>query len=46
MASSIDIAPALGHALLTAQGQIGGYDAIDDRRFWSAGKQEGARVLV
>lgn len=42
MASSLTIAPALGHSLITAQGMPGGYDAIDDRSFWSIGRQEGA----
>lgn len=42
MASSLTIAPALGHSLVTAQGMAGGYDAIDDRSFWQIGLQEGA----
>lgn len=41
MASTLDIAPALGHGLVTAQGQPGGYDAIDDRRQWAVGRMEG-----
>lgn len=42
MASSLTIAPSLGHSLVTAQGMAGGYDAIDDRAFWGIGLQEGA----
>jgi hypothetical protein len=42
LATQVDIAPSLGHSIVTAQGLAGGYDAIDDRRFWSAGLQEGA----
>lgn len=42
MASSLTIAPSLGHSLVTAQGMAGGYDAIDDRSFWQVGLQEGA----
>lgn len=42
MASFLDIAPALGHGIVSAQGMPGGYDAIDDRRFWTVGRQEGA----
>lgn len=41
MASSLTIAPSLGHSLVTAQGMAGGYDAIDDRSFWQVGLQEG-----
>lgn len=42
MASSLTIAPSLGHSVVTAQGMAGGYDAIDDRSFWGIGRQEGA----
>lgn len=42
MASSLTIAPSLGHSLVTAQGMAGGYDAIDDRSFWGVALQEGA----
>ena len=37
-----DIAPSLGHSLVTTQaGVAAGFDAIDDRRFWGIGLQEG-----
>ena len=42
MASFLDIVPALGRGLDFAQGQPGGYDAIDLRRAMSVGRQEGA----
>lgn len=42
MATTLDIAPSLGHPVVSAQGQPGGYDAIDDRAFWGLGLQEGA----
>ena len=42
MASSLDIDPAKGHGIVTAQNIPGGYDAIDDRRQWGVGRQEGA----
>lgn len=44
MASSVDIAPALGHPVLTTQLGVGstpGYDAVDLRRAASVGRQEG-----
>jgi hypothetical protein len=46
LATQVDIAPSLGHSIVTAQGLAGGYDAIDDRRFWSAGLQEGALAAL
>jgi hypothetical protein len=44
MASSVTIVPALGFGLGFSQvGPSAGYDAIDDRRTWSAAPiQEGA----
>lgn len=43
MASQVTVSPSLGHGLVTAQSAApAGYDAIDDRRFWGAGLQEGA----
>jgi hypothetical protein len=43
VASSVDVVSALGHGLVASQvGPSAGYDAIDDRRFWSVGLQEGA----
>ena len=42
MATSVDIVSALGHGLVASQvGPSAGYDAIDDRRFWSVGLNEG-----
>lgn len=44
MANPVDIAPSLGHALLTTQAGFGlGFDAIDDRRFWT-GHERGEGV--
>lgn len=45
MASSVVVAPSVGHALNLTQGGIGatpGYDAIDFRRYFGAPLQEGA----
>ena len=44
MATSVDISPSVGNPLVTTQAGVGaspGFDAIDDRRFWMAGLQEG-----
>lgn len=44
MASSIDVSPALGHAVISTQLGVGsspGYDAIDLRRVANVGLQEG-----
>jgi hypothetical protein len=46
MASSLDISPSLGHGIVTAQSIPGGYDAIDDRRQWAVGRQEGATTAL
>jgi hypothetical protein len=45
LATSVVVAPSFGHGLVSTQQGIGatpGFDAVDDRRFWSAGRQEGA----
>jgi hypothetical protein len=42
MASQVDIVPALGHGVVSLQDPTIGWDAIDDRRRASVGKQEGA----
>jgi hypothetical protein len=45
LATSVVVAPSFGHGLVSTQQGIGatpGFDAVDDRRFWSTGRQEGA----